>query len=127
MNQELVKAVSRCPVKSINYQQDGQEFEIECEADAHVSTDELIKVFHEIKRFLPPIKAHDVTVDIVTSPGPTSKSKVHWSAHTKRGKLYLREIARAIGHIYTKKLDFVKPQIQNARLSSPNRKEIGNG
>jgi len=118
MSQELVEIVGRLPVKKFDYQSDGCEFRIECVASAKVNTDELIKVFGEIKRFLPPVSVYDVRSDITNyTPGSTGEITVRWQAFTESGRGYLREIAQAIAKIYYKKLAFDSKKIETRPLS----------
>lgn len=117
MTNELVEIVSKIPVKSFDYQPNGREFEIKCEASAKVNTDELIKVFGEIKRYLPPVNIQDVRSDITNySPGSTGEITVHWEAFTRRGRIYLMAIARAIAKIHYRKLDFENKKIEDRHL-----------
>jgi hypothetical protein len=122
-NNQLVEVCSKLPVKRFDYQSDGSEFQIECEASAKVNTDELIKVFGEIKRYLPPVNVYDVRSDIIGyTPGAAGEITVHWMAFTRKGRAYLRAIAQAIAKIYYKRVDVDSRKIETPPLFLENKR-----
>ena len=105
MSQEITELVSQLPVWSTAYANDGNEFTIDCVANALVRVDEIINVFSLIRRRLPKIDADDVRSEVFkVRPGPDGEVAITWRARTEHGRIYLAELAKQIGMIMQKQL-----------------------
>ena len=123
LNNPITELISQLPVTQYGYDADGGELKVKCVASAKVNTEELIKVFGEIKRFLPLVRTEDVRSDIVHyTPGSTGEITVRWQAFTEQGRDYLREIAQAIAKIYQNKLDYDSKKTETRPLSLENKR-----